>query len=165
MSWPVCYTFTSIIIIKPKGFNSSPSSVSLISRISGIIGIAAPVTFTRLIITAINSINTILIPQRLMAGGLTNSEAVSLFGIVSGMVLPLLYMPFTITNALYTVIVPHLSEDLATANWTAIRANVTRAVSITTIFAFSGIGAAVLACSSHWYRTVQTTAGRTISHP
>jgi stage V sporulation protein B len=132
---------------KTKGFNSSPSSVSLISRISGIIGIAAPVTFTRLIITAINSINTILIPQRLMAGGLTNSEAVSLFGIVSGMVLPLLYMPFTITNALYTVIVPHLSEDLATANWTAIRANVTRAVSITTIFAF--LGSALLFSLAH----------------
>ncbi|NLO82981.1 MAG: stage V sporulation protein B [Clostridiales bacterium] len=121
---------------KTKNLINGSATTSIMSRISMITNIALPITLTRLMITAINSVNTILIPQRLMASGITNSQAVSLFGIVSGMVLPLLYMPFTITNALYTVIIPHLSEDLATSNWSAIRANISRAIRLTTIFAF-----------------------------
>jgi len=121
---------------KTKSFSNEPVSASISSRVANIASIAVPVTFTRLALTTLNSVNSILIPQRLMASGMTNSQAVSLFGIVSGMVLPLLYMPFTVTNALYTVIIPHLSEDLATSNWTAIRTNVSRAIRLTATFAF-----------------------------
>jgi len=121
-----------------KGYTKTPSVHSLIKSIGAI---AVPVTLTRLITTSINSINTILIPQRLMASGLTNSQAVSLFGIVSGMVMPLLFIPFTITNALSTVIIPHLSEDMALGNWQAIRSNISRAIQLTSIVAFAAAAA------------------------
>ena len=120
-----------------KASNGNTKNPSVFPLIKSIVAIAVPITFTRLIITFINSINTILIPQRLIASGMTNSQAVSLFGIVSGMVMPLLFIPFTITNALSTVIIPHLSEEMALGNWQAIRNNISRAIQLTSVVAFA----------------------------
>nr|PZN12085.1 MAG: stage V sporulation protein B [Caldicoprobacter oshimai] len=119
-----------------KELKGNVRTSSLFPLIKSIINIAIPITSTRLIITLINSTNTVLIPQRLMASGMTNSQAVSLFGIVSGMVLPLLHMPFTITNALSTVIIPHLSEEMALGDWPSIRNNISRAIQLTSLVAF-----------------------------
>lgn len=116
-----------------KGSDKTPPLFPLLKDIAAI---AVPITFTRLITTSINSINTILIPRRLIASGMTHSQAVSLFGIVSGMVMPLLFIPFTITNALSTVIIPHLSEEMAVGNWQAIRSNISRAIQLTSVVAF-----------------------------
>ncbi len=120
-----------------KASNGNTKSSSIFSLIKSIVAIAVPITFTRLITTSINSINTILIPQRLIASGMSNSQAVSLFGIISGMVMPLLFIPFTITNALSTVIIPHLSEEMALGDWQTIRHNISRAIQLTSVVAFA----------------------------
>ncbi|MDN5276869.1 MAG: stage sporulation protein [Clostridiales bacterium] len=120
-----------------KALNGDTKTSSVFSLIKSIIAIAVPITSTRLIITSINSINTILIPQRLIASGMTNSQAVSLFGIISGMVMPLLFIPFAITNALSTVIIPHLSEEMALGDWQAIRNNISHAIQLTSVVAFA----------------------------
>jgi stage V sporulation protein B len=119
-----------------KKLQQPKEAPSVFPVVKNILIIATPITCTRLITTMINSINSILIPQRLMASGMSNSQAVSIFGIISGMALPLLFMPFTFTGALSIVMIPHLSEDLALSNWSAIRANISRAILLTTTIAF-----------------------------
>ncbi|WP_394355739.1 stage V sporulation protein B [Caldicoprobacter guelmensis] len=121
--------------IKTLGNNAKTSPFSLLLK--NIISIAVPLTFTRIIITSINSINSILVPRRLAASGMTNSQAVSLFGIISGMVMPLLFIPFTITNALSTIIIPHLAEEMALGNWSSIRHNISSAIQLTSLVAFA----------------------------
>lgn len=98
--------------------------------------IAAPITATRLASSVMTAANAILIPRRLMAGGMPSEEAVGLFGILSGMVMPLLFLPFTITSALAVVMIPNLSENLVLAKWRDIRDKVSKALSITCVTAF-----------------------------
>lgn len=98
--------------------------------------IAAPITATRLASALMTAANAILIPRRLMAGGMTSEEAVGLFGILSGMVMPLLFLPFTITSALAVVMIPNLSENLVLKKWRDIRDKVSKALAITCITAF-----------------------------
>lgn len=52
----------------------------------------------------------IIMPLRLVASGLTEARAMSLFGIASGMALPLIMIPSTLIGSLATAIVPDISE-------------------------------------------------------
>lgn len=111
-------------------------SENLKKTAGSIIAIALPITATRLIHSFMSAANSILIPQRLTAGGMPQEEAIGLFGIMSGMVMPLLFLPFSITNALTVVIIPNLSESLAMKKWEDIRNKINKSIKMTSIIGF-----------------------------
>jgi stage V sporulation protein B len=118
-------------------YNAKPSLQAGSNKILRVIlAIALPITATRLINSLMNAVNSIMIPQRLVAGGMLREEAIGMYGILSGMVMPVLFLPFTITNALTVVIIPNLSENLALKNWKEIRDKVYKAILITCLTAF-----------------------------
>ncbi len=121
--------------VKNMGVNSSISA-KYYKVFRSIITIAAPITLTRIASSFINGANAVLIPQRLIAGGMSNEEAVGLFGIASGMVMPLLFLPFTITNALSVVIIPNLSERMVLKDWNDIRQKIYKTFYVTCLTAF-----------------------------
>ncbi|MGI6705737.1 MAG: stage V sporulation protein B [Clostridia bacterium] len=98
--------------------------------------IAAPITGTRLTSSIMQSINSIIIPQRLILAGLSNSEALSQFGMLTGMAMPFIFLPFTLTGALSVVMVPNLSEDRTLNDWRSIQEKIGKAVLITCITTF-----------------------------
>lgn len=75
-----------------------------------ILQLAVPSTMTRLIHTFLRSITSIIIPVRLMASGLSSSEATARLGMLSGMVLPLMMAPCIFTGALCMVMAPRLAQ-------------------------------------------------------
>lgn len=83
--------------------------------------ISIPITLTRLIGVIMQSINAVLIPQRLQVAGYTAQEALSIFGKLTGMALPILFLPFIVTSALVVNIIPTVSEEMALKNWNDIR--------------------------------------------
>lgn len=101
--------------------------------------IALPITGTRLVSSILQSANSVIIPQRLAAGGMPVDEAIGLFGIVTGMVMPLLFMPFIVTNALQVNIIPNLSESVATDNLRGLQDKTDKALLITTFTAFPAL--------------------------
>jgi len=98
-----------------------------------ILKISAPITLVRLMSSLGSSISSILIPQRLIKSGLDHSQAVSLLGILNGMVMPLLFLPFTFVGSLAVVMIPNLSEDLARKNWDRIRSKISKSIFISSI--------------------------------
>ena len=108
-----------------------------------IVAIAFPITSTRVISSLMTATNSILIPKRLIVSGLQASEAISLFGIISGMVMPLLFLPFTLTNALSMVIIPNLSENIALKNWSDIRNKISKALFLTSLTALPSSAALI----------------------
>lgn len=124
------YYKTAKIMYKDTSIIHSPGVLG------SIMTIAIPITMTRLVSSFMSATNSILIPQRLMASGMLRDDAIGLFGIMFGMVMPLLFLPFTITGALSVVIIPNLSENLALNNWHEIKDKVSKAIMITCITAF-----------------------------
>jgi stage V sporulation protein B len=112
------------------------SAIPSSGLIKSIITIAVPVTFTRLLSSIMTATNSILIPQRLVASGMSGNEAIATFGIVTGMVLPLLFLPFTLISALSVIIIPNLSENIELNNWKAIRDKTSKSILITCLSAF-----------------------------
>ena len=75
--------------------------------------IAVPVSLTSLLGTLLGSANAVLIPNRLVAGGMEAGEAMSAFGVMCGMTMPLLAMPTGFVGALCLTMVPDLARRTA----------------------------------------------------
>lgn len=75
--------------------------------------IAFPVGSTALLGNLMGSANAILIPQLLVKGGKTAGEAMSDFGVINGMTIPMLLMPTAFIGALGLVLVPKLAQAVA----------------------------------------------------
>ncbi len=87
---------------------------------------ALPVTSVRLGGSLVNSAVSVLMPAMLVRAGAAQTEALSLFGVVSGMVLPVLFIPATLIGSLALVLVPELSADFHKRNYTRLKSNISR---------------------------------------
>ena len=95
--------------------------------------IAAPVGATSLLGTLLNCANSVLIPAKLVEGGLPLSEAMSEFGVLCGMTLPLLALPTGFIGALCLVMVPDLSRRTAQGDRRAAGGFLDRVMSATSL--------------------------------
>ncbi|WP_129596525.1 stage V sporulation protein B [Anaerophilus nitritogenes] len=96
-----------------------------------IIYISLPITLTRLIAVIMQSINSVLIPQRLQLSGYSFQSAIATFGKITGMAMPLLFLPFIVTSALVVNIIPSISQEMAVKNFREIRLKSHIAIRIT----------------------------------
>ncbi len=83
--------------------------------------IAVPVAAANLLTNLIGSVNSIIIPGRLIVSGVDQSEALSAFGVAFGMTMPLLSLPLAFTGSVGLVMLPRLAESAAVKNFAAIR--------------------------------------------
>ena len=107
------------------------SSLNQKETLNALLAIAGPLTVTGLSNTIMQSSNAILIPQRLMAAGLTEAQAAASYGRLAGMVFPLIFLPFTVTSALVINVIPNLSAQFRAQNWRAARSTASRAIGLT----------------------------------
>lgn len=75
--------------------------------------IALPVGLNALLGNLLSAANSALIPRKLVEGGMDRSAAVSQFGVVCGMTMPMLTLPIVFLGALNLVLVPRLARACA----------------------------------------------------
>ena len=95
--------------------------------------IAVPVGLTALLGNLMGSITSVLIPQRLVAGGMGISEAMSAFGVLTGMTVPLLNMPCALMGAMCLIMVPKLAESVALNDRSGLHRRLGRAIRATSV--------------------------------
>ena len=79
----------------------------------GIVHIALPISAGRYLNTALRTIENILVPKNLAKYKLSGKNALSQFGMIKGMALPVLFFPSTLLNSLSTLLIPEISEAAA----------------------------------------------------
>lgn len=90
-----------------------------------------PITLGRLAVTAMLSIDAVLIPVMLKKTGVTISTATALYGQLTGVVLTILFIPSVITVSLATSLVPAISEAVAQNRMSLVRSRTTEALRVT----------------------------------
>ena len=70
-----------------------------------------PVTSMRAISSLISSLISVIFPMRLIASGVSSARAMSEYGVVYGMVMPVLMLPSTLIGSIALVLVPELAES------------------------------------------------------
>lgn len=93
-----------------------------------LISSAGPITVMRTGTSLINTLIAIILPMRLVLSGLTSAEALSSFGELSGMSIPLIYIPSTLIGSIALVLVPELSTNYYKNNGVTLKNNVENAV-------------------------------------
>lgn len=72
--------------------------------------LAAPLTANRFFINLLHSIEAVLIPYMLKRYGFSNENALSIYGILTGMSMAFILFPSTVTNSLAVLLLPSVSE-------------------------------------------------------
>ena len=75
-----------------------------------LLGMAIPLTSSRILMNLLQSIESISIPLCLQKYGYTNSEALSTYGVLTGMALPCIMFPTALTNSVSTMLLPTVAE-------------------------------------------------------
>jgi stage V sporulation protein B len=81
-----------------------------------ILHISLPITSGRYLNSLLRTAENILVPKNLAKFPHSNNNALSLFGAIKGMALPLLFFPSAILNAVSTLLIPEISEAIAQKN-------------------------------------------------
>lgn len=90
-------------------------------KLGEILSFSLPLTANRVLINVLHSIESVLIPGHLRLFGLDQESALSIYGILNGMALPLIFFPCAVTNALSVMLLPSVAEHQALGNHKKIR--------------------------------------------
>ena len=61
----------------------------------------------------LQSVSSMIVPSRLVLSGISYTQSIGLYGIICGMVMPFVYLPFTIGSALIVNLIPSISQEIA----------------------------------------------------
>ena len=86
-----------------------------------LLSLAIPLTSSRVLMNLLQSAETISIPLCLQKYGYTNSEALSTYGVLTGMALPCILFPTALTNSVSTMLLPTVTEFQAQGNLTRLK--------------------------------------------
>lgn len=119
----LCFFLHGGKITNPKGY------------IKPLFSASTPITAVRTSGSIVNSAIAVLLPIMLVRAGASESEAMTAFGVVSGMVLPILFIPATLIGSISLVLVPELSEDYYRGRTERLRKNLRRGLLLSSLVA------------------------------
>lgn len=86
-----------------------------------LLALAVPLSLNRIAINFLQSVEAIYIPNKLLTYGYDNATALSVYGVLTGMALPLILFPNALTNSVSVLLLPVISEADSMGNQSLIR--------------------------------------------
>ncbi len=105
-----------------------------------IIPIALPVGISAYVRSALSTIEHLAIPWGLKKSGLNSASSLASYGILHGMVFPILLFPSAVLGAFSSLLVPELSSSMARNDEKRIKSIVSRVFSVSLLFAMGVSG-------------------------
>jgi len=96
-----------------------------------ILVVAVPITIGAAVMPLVNMVDNVIVTRRLMDGGYTLEQAVSLFGQLTGMAMAIVNLPSVITSAIGMSLVPSISESFALGKLAKARKETRSSIKIT----------------------------------
>jgi len=108
--------------------------------VKSVLRIATPITSGRYLNSALRTVENILVPKALSKYSAAKNP-LSQFGMIKGMALPLLFFPSTLLNSISTLLIPEMTEAVATGSLQALKSATEKVIRITSVmgFIFSGL--------------------------
>ncbi|MDY5180115.1 oligosaccharide flippase family protein [Butyribacter sp.] len=102
--------------LKNKTLTKRKNKVSFSESFKVLFPVFISLTSIKLTISLLHSVESIFIPSALVKYGYTMNEALSVYGIYSGMAMPFILFPATITMAISTMLLPAVSKAHSSGN-------------------------------------------------
>lgn len=117
------------------------------SPVKKLLGITLPVTFSACIRSGLITLQHILIPRGLKASGSNWSQALSSYGVLHSMVLPVVLFPSAFISSFSGLLVPEIAESHAASNEARVARISERIIRPALFFSFGVAG--IMSCFSH----------------
>lgn len=111
----VCVGVLALLFFKAGGRLSRPAGYK------ELLSATLPLSAIRILTSLSASLTALVIPQRLVSGGMTVALATAQYGRVAGMALPLIMAPVTVVSALSVVLIPDIAALAAKGDFDQIR--------------------------------------------
>lgn len=111
----VLLSINAMLFDKTGRSNKKNSIIPMSFRRCGsqLLTLACPLTLTRVFLHLLQSIEAVMIPIQLRSYGLTSSQSLSVYGVLTGMALPLVLFPTAFTNSISVMLLPSVAEAQA----------------------------------------------------
>lgn len=129
-------------LFPPQGRNMERAEES--SYLMPLMTLALPLMGNRLILNLLAGAEAVWIPNRLQMSGLSDAEAFSVYGILTGMALPFILFPSAITNSIAVLLLPSVAKDQAEGRTESISGSVSMALRYSLYMGILCIGIFVL---------------------
>ena len=120
----------------PRGSYTSDSMCNS-TMTHAFLAMVIPLTINRLSVAFSTSLENLLIPQKLQLYGYTQTDALSIYGILSGMTLSIILFPCVLTNSLSVLLLPAISEARGRSNENQIRRTTQKAIRLGLLLGFA----------------------------
>jgi stage V sporulation protein B len=135
------FTYISYRVFKKRRRLFKRPTLTSAQTLGLIMGMALPLTGNRVAGSLLSAWENVLIPTRLQLYGLSASEAISEFGRITGMAVPLIFFPTAVLTALSVTLVPAVAEAAAANNFRRISTATSKGLLFASV---TGMGAAAL---------------------
>lgn len=78
-----------------------------------LLGMALPLTANRIVLNILQSIEAVSIPRKLLLYGYDTTTALSVYGVLTGMAMPMIFFPNALTGSVAVLLLPTISENHA----------------------------------------------------
>ena len=120
-----CFQLRHSISYCPKNRTDTPSFSGIKKTASTLLFLAFTLTTTKLVISILHSAEAVFIPAALKKFGCSAQDALSIYGILSGIALPFIMFPSTIANSFAVMLLPAIAQAQASHRQQTIKKYVT----------------------------------------
>lgn len=101
-----------------------------------ILSMALPLTANRIVLNLLQSVESVSIPAKLRTYGYDTATALSVYGVLTGMAMPLIFFPNALTNSVAVLLLPIISESYALGDMRAVKNATLRTVKYCCLLGF-----------------------------
>lgn len=133
------YTYISYKMDLPSSKEQTKHSFISLPYGKELLRHALPLTGNKLSLTFVSSLESVLIPIMLTKYYQNQDIALSMYGVLTGMSLPFILFPSTLTNSLSVMLLPAISEAHAAGNRRQIRSTIKKTVKLCLFLGFTAL--------------------------
>lgn len=111
------------------------------------LSVFVPVSISSYTNSSLHTIENLIVPDALFKHTLNKTLSVSLFGMIKGMAIPVIFFPASLLNAVSTLLLPEISFMNENKNTNSIKKTLSCTIHLTLILSF-GIGAMFFVCAN-----------------
>lgn len=101
-----------------------------------LMGIAIPLSLNRIVLNILQSTEAIYIPNRLMLFGLNNETVLSIYGVLTGMAIPLILFPTALTGSVSVLLLPYVAQSQEQKDGEKLKATIRKSLSFSLLLGF-----------------------------
>ena len=120
--------FTGLSYLHHRWTRQAAGSAS--HYLPGLLSLAIPLTATRLCVSVLQSGEAVMIPSRLQLYGMSSTQALSVYGVLTGMAYPFILFPSAVIQSMAVMLLPDMAHSQSMGNQERIDINTTRTITV-----------------------------------